>query len=66
MKLAKINGKQVNLLIVLFIQAGIRGQREQLEWLEYQCGVEVTKFEDLYYGPFQLAVDKLKRDFNLE
>ncbi len=47
MKQYKINGKQVNLLLAKFIEAGIRSTIDQLEFLEFKCGFEVKKLEDL-------------------
>lgn len=66
MKISTINGKQVSLLIALFFKAGIRSSTAQLEFLEFQCGIDVAKFEELNYGQLQLAINKLKKDYNLE
>lgn len=62
----KISDKQVNLLLALFIQAGIRGTIKQLEWIEDVTDIEVVKLEDLNTGQIQLVVGKLKKNFNLE
>lgn len=62
----KINGKQVNLLLALFIQAGIRGTIKQLEWIEDNLQIEVSKLEDINTGEMHLVVKKLKSTFNLD
>lgn len=66
MAIAKINGRQVNLLISLFIQAGINKEMARLEWIEEECYIEVNKLEDINTGQMPLVVNKLKKNFNLE
>lgn len=66
MTVAKINGKQVSLLYALFMQAGLRSTNQQLELIEYDCGFEVKKLEDLNYGQMQVIIEKLKSKYNIE
>jgi len=66
MKIPTINGKQVNLLLAFFIKAGIRGTIQQLEFIEYQCGVEVKRLEDLNNGQMNIVLNRLKKNYNLE
>lgn len=62
----KISGKQVNLLLALFISAGVNGTIKQLEWIEENCDIEVSKLEDVNTGQIQLIVNKLKKMYNLD
>lgn len=64
--ISKISGKQVNLLLSLFIQAGIRNTQSQLEWIEDVTDIEVSNLEDLNTGQIQLVISKLKKNFNLD
>jgi hypothetical protein len=64
--IAKISGKQVNLLLALFIKAGIRGNIAMCEWIEDTCDIEVAKLEDLNTGQIHLVVSKLKKQYNLD
>jgi hypothetical protein len=66
MTIKTINGKQVNLLIALLLKAGIAGETKQLEFIEYDCGIEIKKFEQLNYGQLQLIIAKLKSKYNIE
>jgi len=66
MMIAKINGKQVNLLVALFLQAGLRSTQHQLEFIEYDCGFEVKKLEDINYGQMQVIIEKLCSKYNIE
>lgn len=66
MKIPTISGKQVNLLISLFIQAGIRREQDRLEFIEYDAGIEVKRLEDLNHGQLQNVIHKLKAKYNLE
>ena len=66
MKIPTISGKQVNLLVALFLQAGLRKEQERLEFIEYEVGFEVKRLEDLNNGQLQNIIHKLKTKYNLE
>ena len=58
----RINGRQVNLVIALGIEAGKMGDR-LLEWIQFECGVNVDRLEDIPDGPImQKIVASLKGD----
>lgn len=46
----RINGRQVNLLLALAIEAGFSEQK-LLEFMEFNCGCKVDKLEDVPDGP---------------
>lgn len=62
MKLPKINGRQVNLLIAKFIEAEIRGDKAQLEYIEYKCGYEVANLEDVETWQLPQILEQLKKE----
>jgi hypothetical protein len=43
---AKITGRQVGLVTARAAEKNLRG-RDLLEWLEYECDVEVDRLEDI-------------------
>lgn len=56
----RITGNQVNYLIALFIEAGINGDTQRLEWLEFEAGVNVRSFEEIASRDFNRVIGKLK------
>ncbi len=50
-----INGRQVNLLVILGAEAGYHGDR-LLEFLEFQCEVKVDRLEDVPDGEVMTKV----------
>jgi hypothetical protein len=58
-KAPKISGRQINLLVALGIKRGLRGIK-LLEFIEYECGVNVVSLEEIRTDKFQDIVDKLE------
>ena len=59
-KPCKITGKQVNLLLALFREAGIYGDQKILEWIEYECSIYKQNLEDVNTGEIDVILRKLK------
>lgn len=59
MKIPKISGKQVSLLIARFIQKDIRSYKAQLEFIEFECDIEVSKLEDINVGQLDYILSKI-------
>lgn len=57
-----INGREVNLILAVGGEAGLHGNR-LLEFIEFECGVTVTKLEDIRAGAqLQKIVEALRKD----
>ncbi len=58
----RINGRQVNLVIARGADSGLHGNK-LLEFIEFECGFQVSKLEDIEDGPMmQAIVAKLRGD----
>jgi hypothetical protein len=56
-----INGRQVNMVIALGIERGLRDQA-LLEWLEFEADVKVDKLEDIRDDQLSALVRKLRSE----
>jgi hypothetical protein len=56
---AAIGPKQVNLLIATGIGANLRGDR-LLEFIEFECGINVTKLEEIKERDLGFILKKLR------
>lgn len=56
----KITGKQVNLILAKCGEAGIRGDLKILEFIEFECGIDVDKIENLTVFQLEQVLLELK------